>query len=327
MAAKVQAATSTAGPRKKQRQERMWGYSFTSIWLIGFLVFSAAPLVISVYVSFTDWNPIRGPFWQAHLNGVQNYQTFLQDKRYWHAVWNTIYYALGSVALVNLASIPLAILLNQKLRGINVYRTIAYLPAIMPAVATVLIFRLIFQPSNGIISWVLTKLHFQCDPTSLACSPYDWLGNPKLTMPAVILLSAWGFGQTMLIYLAGLQGIDASLYEAASIDGATGWHRFKSITLPLLSPAIFFNVVTGLIGGFNEFTKFVIFSGGAGGFSGGPSDSLLTLFPYIYEKGFEDNFLGLATAMAFGLFVLIAIFTAINFTAQKRWVFYQEERG
>jgi multiple sugar transport system permease protein len=114
MATKVQAAASTGGPRSKQRQERLWGYSFTSIWLIGFLVFSAAPLLISVFISFTDWNPIRGPFWQAHLNGVHNYQTLLQDRRYWHAVWNTIYYALGSVALVNLASIPLAILLNQS---------------------------------------------------------------------------------------------------------------------------------------------------------------------------------------------------------------------
>jgi multiple sugar transport system permease protein len=196
----------------------------------------------------------------------------------------------------------------------------------MPAVATVLIFRLIFQPGTGLVSWVLTRLHIQCDPTQVTCSPYDWLSNPKLTMPAVIFVSAWGFGQTMLIYLAGLQGIDASYYEAASIDGANAWHRFRSITLPLLTPAIFFNIVTGLIAAFQEFTKFVIYSGGASGYSGGPSDSLLTLFPYIYEKAFEDNLMGLATAMAFGLFVLIMIFTLINFVGQRRWVFYQEER-
>jgi multiple sugar transport system permease protein len=146
-------------------------------------------------------------------------------------------------------------------------------------------------------------------------------------MPAVIIVSAWALGQTMLIYHAGLQGIDASFSEAASIDGANGWQQFKSITLPLLSPSIFFNVVTGLIGAFQEFTKFVIWSGGASNFSGGPSDSLLTLFPYIYEKGFEDNLMGLATAMAFGLFVLIGIFTVANFVGQRRWVFYQEERG
>jgi multiple sugar transport system permease protein len=145
-------------------------------------------------------------------------------------------------------------------------------------------------------------------------------------MPAVILVSAWALGQTMLIYLAGLQGISTSYYEAASIDGASTWEQFRHVTLPLLTPAIFFNVVTGLIGAFQEFTKFVIWSGGAGGFSGGPSDSLLTLFPYIYEKGFEDNLMGLATAMAFGLFVLIGIFTVINFAGQRRWVFYQEER-
>src|SRR5947209_6963326 len=325
MAATVQAAP-VKRERHQRRQEMLWGYGFTSIWVIGFLIFSAVPLALALILSFTDWNPIRGPFWQAHLNGLHNYQTFLQDKRYWHAVGNTIYYALGSVALVNVLSIPLAILLNQKLRGINLYRTIAYLPAIMPGVAAVLIFRLIFQPSSGILSWFLTKFHVQCDPTQVTCNPYDWLSNPKLTMPAVILLSAWGFGQTMLIYLAGLQGIDASLYEAASIDGANAWNRFRSITLPLLTPAIFFNVVTGLIGAFQEFTKFVIFSGGANGYTGGPGDSLLTLFPYIWEKGYEDNFLGLAIAMAFGLFVLIGIFTIINFTAQSRWVFYQEDR-
>jgi multiple sugar transport system permease protein len=145
-------------------------------------------------------------------------------------------------------------------------------------------------------------------------------------MPAVIIVSAWALGQTMLIYLAGLQGIDASYYEAASIDGANGWQQFRNITLPLLTPAIFFNVVTGLISAFQEFTKFVIWSGGANAFSGGPSDSLLTLFPYVYEKAFEDNVFGLATAMAFGLFVLIGIFTVLNFAGQRRWVFYQEER-
>jgi multiple sugar transport system permease protein len=325
MAARVQAAPARRGKNQRQ-QEMFWGYGFTSIWVIGFLIFSAVPLVLAFYLSFTDWNPIRGPFWTAHLNGIHNYQTFLRDSRYWHAVWNTIYYAVGSVALVNILSIPLALLLNQRLRGLNIYRTIAYLPAVMPAVASVLIFRLMFQPSAGVLSWFLTKLGLQCNPLSVTCNPYDWLSDPRLTMPAVILLSAWGFGQTLLIYLAGLQGVEASYYEAAAIDGAGAWARFRSITLPLITPAIFFNVVTGLIAAFQEFTKFVIWSGGAGGFSGGPSDSLLTLFPYIWEKGYEDNYLGLAIAMAFGLFVLIGIFTILNFTAQKRWVFYQEDR-
>jgi multiple sugar transport system permease protein len=319
-------ATPARRESSAKRQEAFWGFGLTSIWLIGFLIFSAAPLIIAFYVSFTNWNPIHSTFWNANTIGLSNYKTFLSDSRYWHAVWNTIYYAVGSVGLVNVVSIPLAILLNQKLRGINLYRTIAYLPAIMPAVATVLIFRLIFQPSSGFVSWALTKLHLQCDPSQVTCNPYDWLSNPKLTMPAVIIVSAWALGQTMLIYLAGLQGIDTSFYEAASIDGANGWDRFRHITLPLLTPAIFFNVVTGLIAAFQEFTKFIIWSGGASGFSGGPSDSLLTLFPYIYERGFEDNLLGQATAMAFGLFVLIAIFTLVNFVGQQRWVFYQEER-
>jgi multiple sugar transport system permease protein len=189
----------------------------------------------------------------------------------------------------------------------------------------VLVFRLIFFPGNGLTSWLLTKTGLQCDTSQVTCNPIDWLNNPKLTMPVVILISAWGVGQTLLIYLAGLQGIDQSLYEAGSIDGTTGWSRFRFITLPLLTPAIFFNVVTGLIGAFQEFTKFVIFSGGAQA-TGGPDNSLLTTFWYVYLEGFDYQHMGLATAMAFGLFALILIFTLFNFLGQRRWVFYQEER-
>jgi multiple sugar transport system permease protein len=196
---------------------------------------------------------------------------------------------------------------------------------VMPAVATVLIFRLMFLPSTGLSSWILTKVGVQCDTTQVTCNPIDWLNNPKLTMPVVILISAWGVGQTLLIYLAGLQGIDNTLYEAGAIDGATGWARFRSITLPLITPAIFFNVVTGLIGAFQEFTKFVIFAGGASA-TGGPDNSLLTTFWYVYLQGFDYQHMGLATAMAFGLFALILIFTLFNFMGQRRWVFYQEDR-
>jgi multiple sugar transport system permease protein len=306
-------------------REARWGYGLTSIWLIGFIVFAGFPLAMSVFISFTNWAPISGPFWEAHTVGLKNYQTFLTDRTYWHSIWNTIYYAIGSVAVVNLAALPMALLLNQKLRGLNIYRTVFYLPAVVPAVATVLVFRLIFFPSSGAVSWILTKVGIQCDVSQITCNPIDWLNNPKLTMPAVILISAWGVGQTLLIYLAGLQGIDQSLYEAGAIDGAEGWNRFRSITLPLLTPAIFFNVVTGLIGAFQEFTKFVIFAGGANA-TGGPDNSLLTTFWYVYLEGFDYQKMGLATAMAFGLFTLILIFTLLNFLGQRRWVFYQEER-
>ena len=244
---------------------------------------------------------------------------------YWHSVFNTIYYAVGSVAVVNLVALPMALLLNQALNGLNIFRTIFYLPAILPAVAVVLVFRLILFPGTGLVSWVLTKVGAQCDTTQVTCNPVDWLNNPRLTMPAVILVSAWGVGQTLLIYLAGLQGIDKGLYEAGAVDGATGWSKFRYITLPLLTPAIFFNVVTGLIGAFQEFTKLVIFAGGATA-TGGPEQSLLTTFWYVYVEGFDYSHMGLATAMAFGLFALILIFTALNFLGQKRWVFYQEER-
>ncbi|HZS94349.1 MAG TPA: sugar ABC transporter permease, partial [Chloroflexota bacterium] len=257
-----------AGGRQRwlsRTRDARWGYGLASIWLVGFIVFSAFPLAMSVFISFTNWAPIGGPFWKAHVVGLSNYHTFLTDAVFWHSITNTIYYAVGSVLIVNITALPMAILLNQKLRGLNFYRTIFYLPAVMPTVATVMVFRLIFFPSTGLVSWILTKTSIQCDPSQITCNPIDWLNNPSLTMPAVILISAWGVGQTLLIYLAGLQGIDQSYYEAASIDGAQGWTAFVNITLPLLTPAIFFNIVTGLIGAFQEFSKFVIFSGGTGG--------------------------------------------------------------
>ena len=306
-------------------REARWGVGLTSIWLVGFLVFAAVPLGMSVYISFTNWAPISGPFWDAHIIGLENYRTFLTDHVYWHSVFNTIYYAVGSVAVVNLVALPMALLLNQKLIGLNIFRTVFYMPAILPAVAVVLVFRLILFPGTGLVSWVLTKVGAQCDTTQVTCNPVDWLNNPRLTMPAVILVSAWGVGQTLLIYLAGLQGIDRGLYEAGAVDGTSGWSQFRYITLPLLTPAIFFNVVTGLIGAFQEFTKLVIFAGGATA-TGGPRQSLLTTFWYVYVEGFDYSHMGLATAMAFGLFVLILLFTGLNFLGQKRWVFYQEER-
>jgi len=185
------APTSRRGRKSSRAHEGRWGFGFTSIWLIGFLVFSAVPLAMSVYISFTSWAPISGPFWQAHPVGIKNYQTFLTDRVYWHSVVNTIYFSIGSVGVVNLVALPMAMLLNQKLRGLNIYRTIFYLPAILPAVATVLVFRLILFPGTGLVSWILTKTGIQCDVSQVTCNPIDWLNNPRLTMPAVILISAW----------------------------------------------------------------------------------------------------------------------------------------
>src|SRR6476646_11941402 len=154
-------------------REARWGMGLTSIWLVGFLAFAAVPLGMSIYISFTDWAPISGPFWHAHTIGLKNYATFLSDHVYWHSVFNTIYYAVGSVAVVNLVALPMALLLNQKLRGLNIFRTVFYLPAILTAVAVVLVFRLILFPGTGLVSWVLTKVGAQCDTTQVTCNPVD----------------------------------------------------------------------------------------------------------------------------------------------------------
>jgi multiple sugar transport system permease protein len=324
------AAREKGSPRREHRREAAWGYGFVSIWVIGFLVFGIFPLGSAVFISMTNWNPIDGPFWQLnHTNqfiGFNNFNAMFHDPRFWHSIRNTVVYAVGSVAVTNAVALPLAVMLNQKIRGLAFFRTVFYLPAILPAVASTIILKLIFFPGTGALGWLLTQVHLQCDPNSATCyNIIDWFNDPNLTMPAVILFSAWAVGQPMIIYLAGLQGVDQSYYEAASIDGASARQTFLRITLPLITPTIFFNVVIGLIGAFQEFAKFLTFGGGSG-FTGGPSDSLLTTLTYIWLNAFIFGNFGYASAMAFGLFALILIFTLLNFIGQKRWVFYQEER-
>lgn len=327
-------ATPPAAPRPRRglsrtrRQEIMWGYGLVSIWLIGFLLFGVVPLASAIFISLTSWDPVAGPFWQARVVGLANYnQMLFHDGRFWHSIGNSIAYALGSVALTNIVALPLALLLNRKIRGLPFFRTVFYLPSILPVVAATLVLRLIFNPGTGALSWLLTTLRIQCDPTTITCTQiFNWFDDPRLLMPAAILMTAWFVGQPMLIYLAGLQGIDQSFYEAAGIDGASGWTLFRSITLPLLSPTIFFNVIIGLIGAFQEFAKIIVLAGGDNLNGGGPGDAILTTLLYVWLDAFRYHFFGYATAMAFGLFVLILIFTLANFAGQQRWVFYQEER-
>ncbi len=319
---------SQRGVSQARRQEVMWGYGLVSIWLIGFLLFGVVPLASAIFISLTNWDPVAGPFWQAHVIGLDNYnQMLFHDGRFWHSIGNSIAYAVGSVALTNVVALPLALLLNQKIRGLAFFRTIFYLPSILPVVAATLVLRLIFNPGTGALSWVLTALHIQCDPNTVTCTQiFNWFDDPHLLMPAAILMTAWFVGQPMLIYLAGLQGIDQSFYEAAAVDGAAGWARFRSITLPLLSPTIFFNLIIGLIGAFQEFAKIIVLAGGDNLNGGGPGDAILTTLLYVWLDAFRYHYFGYATAMAFGLFVLILIFTLANFAGQRRWVFYQEER-
>ena len=313
---------------RARRQEMWWGYGLISIWLIGFLLFGVVPLASAVFISLSSWDPVAGPFWQAHFVGGANYgQMLFHDGRFWHSIVNSIVYALGTVAITNLVALPMALVLNQKIRGLAFFRTIFYLPSVLPAVAATLVLRLIFQPGTGALSWLLTTLHIQCDPNTITCTQiFSWFDDPNLLMPAAILMAAWFVGQPMLIYLAGLQGIDQSFYEASAVDGAGAWTRFRNITLPLLTPTIFFNLIIGLIGAFQEFSKIIVLAGGESLTSGGPGDSILTTLLYVWLDAFRYHFFGYATAMAFGLFVLIMIFTLANFAGQRRWVFYQEER-
>ena len=244
---------------------------------------------------------------------------------YWHSVFNTIYYAVGSVAVVNLVALPMALLLNQKLIGLNIFRTVFYMPAILPAVAVVLVFRLILFPGTGLVSWILTKVGAQCDTTQVTCNPVDWLNNPRLTMPAVILVSAWGVGADT----PDLPGRPSG-HRPGTLRSRRGRWYDQLVQIPVHHAAP--PDACHLLQRRHRTHRGIPGVHQAGdlrrwrGRHRRTEQSLLTTFWYVYVEGFDYFHMGLATAMAFGLFVLIPIFTALNFLGQKRWVFYQEER-
>ena len=299
-----------------RRREAIEGYLFISPWIVGLLLFTLAPVIFALYISFTSYDIVG---WPPKLVGLDNYKTlFTTDKYFVHSLWNTLYYAVGSTAVGLIVGLGLAVLLNQNLRGSTLLRTLFYIPGILPAVGMSLIFIFVFDPGFGLINRVLESIGLVGQD-----NPPGWLKDDRLSMPTVISWSFWGMGGTMLIFLAGLQGVPQALQEAASIDGAGKIRSFFSITLPLLTPTIFFNAVVGLIGAFQEVTKFYLTAGATGT---GPNDSLITTIFYIYQQGWSYLHMGLAAAAAWVLFLVILVFTLIQIKGSALWVFYSEER-
>ena len=291
-----------------------WGLLFASPWLLGFLIFVLYPLVASLYYSFTDYNIIKSPQWV----GLDNARALLTDSLFWTSMGNTLYLVVFGLPAGLAVSLLLAILLNQKVAAMPLFRTIFYLPSIMPAVASALLFLWVLNPQYGMINLALR---------SVGIAGPGWMTDPAWSKPALIILGLWTSGGTMLIYLAGLQGIPAHLYEAAMIDGANWWHKFWHVTIPMLSPTIFFNLIIGLIGTFQYFTEAYIMttgnSGGSNDIPGGPLNSTMFYSIYLFQNGFAYFKMGYASAMAWILFLIVLAATLLIFKTSARWVYYE----
>ncbi len=286
--------------------ENRAAYLFLSPWLVGLFVITAFPMLASLYLSFTDYNIMTAPHWI----GGQNYVDLLtHDRRFKTSIQVTIRFVLWSVPLVLVLSLSIAVLLNRGLRGLAIYRSLFYIPSLIGAsVGIGMLWRQVFG-TEGIFNAVLALFGIK---------GAGWIANPLYALNTVIALNVWTFGSAMVIFLAALRQIPESYYEAASIDGANAWQRFRRITLPLLTPVIFFNLVLNTIHAFQSFTQAFIISGG----KGGPIDATLLYTIYLYQRAFQNLDMGHAAAMAWLLLVAIGLVTALLFWSARYWVFY-----
>lgn len=293
--------------RSRLRRNRIVGWLFISPWVVGFLAFALYPFAASLYYSFTDYNILAPPQWI----GLQNYQEMIQDPLFWQSLYNTLYYTVLFVPISTVVAIAIAMLLNQKVRGQAIYRTLFYLPSVVPLVASSVLWLWLFNPSFGFIDAFLRAIGLPAP---------GWLYSENWVKPSLILMSLWGIGQPIVIYLAGLQGVPQELYEAAHLEGANGWQRTRAITLPMISPVILFNVILGMIGAFQYFTQAYVMT------QGGPDNSSLFFALYLYQNAFQYLHLGYASAMAWLLFVVILVATLFVFRSSARWVYYGNEQ-
>ena len=304
------AATQAAKRRTaaKRRRDNISGYLFISPWLIGFFAFTLLPLLGSLYLAFTDYNLTSAPEWI----GLENFRNmFFDDVRYWKSVKATFFYVFTAVPARLVFALGVAMILNNGRKGISFYRAAYYAPSIIGgSVAVALMWRRIFA-SDGLVNASLALVGIDVSRA--------WIGRPETAIWTLILLAVWQFGSPMLIFLAGLRQIPESLYESASIDGASPWQKFIRITIPMLSPVIFFNLIMQLISGFLVFTQALIIT------NGGPLDTTLFYALYLYQRAFVTFQMGYGTAMAWVLLLIVAVFTAFTFKTSSAWVFYEDQ--
>lgn len=285
-------------------QQKMFGYLFAAPWILGFILFTLFPITQAVRFSFMDYNILEEPIWI----GFDNYKhMFTDDPLFYKSLYNTAYYVVFQVPLGIIVGLCIALMLNKDIKGIAAYRTMFYMPSIVPIVAATILWKWMFHQQYGILTNLVEMFGI--------ASP-GWLSDPAFAKNSIIIMSLWSAGSGMIIYLAGLKNIPRMYYESAELDGAGSIKKFFSITLPLLTPTIFFQLIMGIIGSFQIFTQAYIMTGG------GPNDATLFYYLHLFYSAFSHWKMGYACALAWVLFAIIMIFTLINFTLSKKWVHY-----
>lgn len=292
-------------PLTLQQREQVDFYIAIAPWLIGLIFFTGGPVLASIAFSFTNWTGLTTLEWV----GLENFRKLLfEDELFWTATYNTFYYSFGAVTLGTLGALVVALLLNQKLPGTTLLRVVYYMPSIASGVAVAILWIWLFNPQVGLVNYLLSLVGIK--------GPL-WLASQQWALPALILKSTWGIGANMIIILAGLQGIPVSLYEAARIDGANPWHEFRHVTIPMLSPVLFFVIVISTINSFQILTDVLVMT------QGGPGTATFVYVYYIYQAAFQYLKMGYASALAWILFLIILALTLLQLWGSKRWVYYE----
>jgi multiple sugar transport system permease protein len=291
-----------------ERRNLLNGLAFVSPWIVGFLAFTLYPLVASLFYSFCDYDAMSAPVWVGGLN----YREMVADRVFWKSLYNTLFYAAFALPLGLVMSLLTAVLLNQSVRGRSVYRAIFFLPSLIPVAASSMLWIWILNGNFGLLNYALRALGVHHPP--------QWLADPAWTKPSLVLMSLWGIGHAVVIYLASLQDVPRQLYESAELDGAGAWAKLRHVTLPMISPVIYFNLIMGIIGSLQVFSQAFIMLGG-----GGPQRSALFYAVYLYQNAFEYGQMGYACAMAWLLFALILFLTWLANRITWRHVYYAGE--
>lgn len=290
------------------RRQNRYGYGFIMPWLIGLFVFTLIPMLFSLFLSFCKWDIVTG-LSTIKFIGLENFQKIFDDRKFYKALEVTFKFCLISIPFYQIASLVVAMLLNMRIKFMRTFRLIFFLPSIIPTIASSMIWSQILG-KDGLINQGLAVFGIQ-GPA--------WLNDPSTALYGLILMGVWGIGNTIIIYLSGLQGVGEELYEASSIDGANSFQRFFKITLPMISPTIFFNVVMAVIGSFQYFTQAFVMT------EGGPLNSTLFYNLYLYTKAYKELKMGYAAALAWIMFIIILFFTLLVIKSSSFWVYYQSD--